>query len=403
MVPKNEDGSDITAEQLQSWKLLGDFRSLLAEIPASAAQKSTLNKGGPKRLLTEDDYLTSFLFAQFNPIIDSMRGLCACSHFQKVQDEVCTRPMSLGSFSEAQSVFGFERLEALFTKLASENIRQTRPNSNVPPGLLKSLRLVDSSVFYALPRMSWAHWRKQGNREKPESALRLHLSFSLLDEKPSNVHISPAKLCERKGLKEIIKPDEFYVGDRYYGRDYHFLQELSEAGCSFLMRLYEGAKFTVLENLPITQNDREAGVVSDQIVNLGARERPDLEPVRVIRIEKPELDEPVILVTNQLSPEEMPAALLAGIYHQRWEIELFFKWLKCIFGRRKQWHWFAESANGVNIQLYCALIASLLLSRRLGKLPDKRTMEALKFHQMGMATSEELARILPKVAVKKPK
>ena len=401
MALKNKDGSNVTVDQLQSWKLLGDFRALLAEIPESPATTSA-SKGGPPRLLTEEDYLTSFLFAQFNPIIDSMRGLCASSRFQKVQDEVCTRAMSLGSFSEAQSVFEFSRLEKLFQKLASENIRQSRPNSKIPPDLQKTLRLVDSSVFCALPRMAWAHWRKQANRKQPESAIRLHLSYALLDEKPADALISTAKLCERKALKKMIKPGEFYVGDRYYSRSQNLLEALDTAKCSYLLRLYQGAVITVIEDLELTQKDREAGVVSDQIVHLGARPQETQQKHRVIKIEKPELEEPLLLVTNQLTPQDLPAALLAGIYHQRWEIELFFKWLKCIFGRRKQWHWFAESAEGVGIQLYSALIAALLLSRRLGKLPDKRLIEALKFHQAGLVSDEELARILPAKVVKKP-
>lgn len=65
----------------------------------------------------------------------------------------------------------------------------------------------------------------------------------------------------------------------------------------------------------------------------------------------------------------------------------------------EQWHWFAESAEGVGIQLYCALIAALLLARRLGKLPNKRMVEALRWHQMGMIDEDELARALGKKSV----
>jgi len=69
-----------TVEELQTWKLLGEFRDLLADAPPStASQPST--KGAPTRLLQEDDYLCAFLFARFNPVISSMRGLCACSKF----------------------------------------------------------------------------------------------------------------------------------------------------------------------------------------------------------------------------------------------------------------------------------------------------------------------------------
>ena len=391
--------SKLTEGQLQSWKLLQQFREVLHETPSVPSNTPT-RKGGPKRLLTEDDYLCSFLFAQFNPVIDSMRGLCACSNFQKVQEQVCSRRMSLGSFSEAQSVFGFDRLERIFQQLASEAVSQPSSRLSAQPQLLKALRLVDSSVFHALPRMAWAHWR---NLSGGNSAIRLHLKFRLLDERPSGALISTAKLCERKALEKMSEPGEFYVGDRNYGRDYQFLNRLGLAGCSYVIRLCEQAVITVIEELPLSADDRKAGVVSDQIVRLGARKRWHLEPVRVVRIEKPELDEPILLVANQCNPDDLNAELVAEIYHQRWGIELFFRWLKCVFGRPERWHWFAESSEGVGIQMYCALIASLLLARQYGRLPNKRAMEALRFHQFGMLSDDELAEALQRSAPKKAK
>lgn len=384
----------LTEERLTSWKLLGDFRGLLEKTDNTKLSR----KGGPKRLLSEEDYLCSFLFAQFNPVLNSMRGLCAASMFKKVQEQVSTRKMSLGSFSEAQAVFGFERLETIFKTLAAERIRQSHSDIKVPPGLLKSINLVDSSVFLCLPRMNWAHWR---NGIQKDSAIRLHLSYNLLDEKPSQVFISPAKLCERKALEMLLKKGEFYVGDRNYGRDYQLLHRMDGAGCGYLMRLCEGAHFQVQKNSTLSEKDLAAGVLSDQLVTLGSDRRSRLEQVRIVRIEKPELEEPILIVTNQLSSEDLSAAQIAEIYWNRWSIELFFRWLKCIFGNSKQWHWFAESPQGIGVQLYSALIAALLLSRRLGKLPNKRTMEALHWHQLGMIDTEELANVLQKALSQK--
>jgi hypothetical protein len=248
--------------------------------------------------------------------------------------------------------------------------------------------------------MAWAHWR---NLSGGNSAIRLHLKFRLLGERPSGALISTAKLCERKALEKMIEPGEFYVGDRNYGRDYQFLNRLGLAGCGYVIRLCEQAVITVIEELALSADDRKAGVVSDQIVRLGAGKRWHLEPVRVVRIEKPELDEPILLVTNQCNPDDLNAGLVAEIYHQRWSIELFFRWLKCVFGRPERWHWFAESSEGVGIQMYCALIASLLLARQYGKLPSKRAMEALRFHQLGMLGDDELAEALQRAAPKKAK
>jgi hypothetical protein len=378
----------ISVEELQSWALLGEFRAALEKVAPSTTRVRP--KGGPERLLSEEDYLSAFLFAQFNPVIDSIRGLCACSNLERVQHEVCSRPISLGSFSEAQSVFGYGRLEQLFEELVQDNLQHGASGDSSRGGLGKApavLHLVDSSVFRAVPRMCWAQWRRQNTTQR---AVRLHLKFNLFDRQPSEVSVTEGRRCERKALAEMIREGEFYVGDRYYGRDYKWLKALDEAECGYIIRLCENASLTVNENLPLEQEDKAAGVVSDQIVRLGARECWYSAPVRVVRIEKPELNEPVIIVTNQLERESFSAALIADIYRQRWAIELFFRWFKCVLGRAKQWHWFAESLEGVTIQIYAALIAALLLSRHLGKLPNKRCMEMLRFHSMGIASNEEL-------------
>ena len=361
---------EIGAGQLGSWALLGEFRAALdVEAPSPLRERPP---GGPKRLLTEEDYLCSFLFAQLNPIIDSMRGLCNASYLDIVQQEVCTRPISLGSFSEAQSVFGHHRLEKVFQRLVRENIRHTKGNQ-MQAKQARALQLVDSSVFAALPRMHWAEWRSQYSTT--QSAVRLHLKFNVFDRIPSDARITSAKVCERKAFAEMIQPGEFYAGDRNYGRSYGVLRTLEEANCGYIFRLFLSAKMKVIEELEIDEEDRAAGVVSDQIVQLGSRHPWNYGPVRVVRIEKPGMDEPLLLITNRLDRDHFSAALIAEIYWQRWEIELFFRWFKCILGRPAQWHWFAESPEGVAIQIYCYLIAALLLSRQLGKLPDKRTME----------------------------
>lgn len=388
-VPEPKRSVEISEDQLRSWDLLGEFRTVLEK--STPTERRDRPKGGPTRLLDEVDYFCAFLFAQFNPIIDSMRGLCACSNLERVQQDVCSRPISLGSFSEAQSVFGYERLEEVFEGLVEDNLRS---GAAATPALGKApavLHLVDSSVFRAVPRMCWAQWRHQKTTQR---AVRLHLKFNLFDAQPSEVLVTEGRFCERKALAKLISPGEFYVGDRYYGGAYKLFATLEESNCGYIIRLCENANLCVMEELPLDEEDRAAGVVSDQIVRLGARGGKQHGPVRVVRIEKPELDEPVILITNQLDRECFSAALIAEIYHQRWAIELFFRWFKCVLGRAENWHWLAESPEGAAIQLYSALIAALLLARQLGRLPSKRCMEMLRFHSMGMASQEELEAVI---------
>ena len=79
--------------------------------------------------------------------------------------------------------------------------------------------------------------------------------------------------------------------------------------------------------------------------------------------------------------------MLGLIYRYRWQIELFFKWIKTMVPCR---HWLAESPEGVSLQIYCVLIADLLLMLAAGRRPTKRQMEALWFYWLGFATESEL-------------
>ena len=96
---------------------------------------------------------------------------------------------------------------------------------------------------------------------------------------------------------------------------------------------------------------------------------------------------PLMLVTNQ-SPEQMPADLVSLTYRNRWQVELFFRWIKCILRCR---HFLAESSRGVAIQLYLALIAAVLLQLHLGRRPSLRMWEALQFYFLGLFTQKDLA------------
>jgi hypothetical protein len=289
--------------------------------------------------------------------------------------------VSLGSFSEAQAVVAPELLQKVFAELAAETHSFTG-DARLEP-YRDRLLAIDGTLWAALPRMAWAVWRWQHGRE---SALKAHVKFNLLEEKPVGVTITPAKLCERAAWRTQWQAGEFYVGDRYYGEDYALFGELSAAGCSYVLRLRQEAVFTVVEEFPLTPADRAASVTFDGLVRLGAR--PKHEPVRLVRVQTEEGE--LLLVTSQ-PPGELAAELVGLIYSYRWRIELFFKWLKCILGCR---HWLAESAQGVALQIYCALIAALLLMRYTGQRPGKRAMEMIRFYLAGTATLEELTGAL---------
>jgi hypothetical protein len=365
----------IDEKQLSHWKLLDDFRERLAKAQA-AAPKATKRPGGPERKLLESDYFSLFLFGLLNPVVDSMRGLCAASHLKRVQEDVCTRPVSLGSFSEAQGVFDPELLKQVFLELAGE-IPTSWGDSRLAH-LADSLKLVDGTLLPALPRMHWALWLNGENR-----AAKLHLKFTVLRQAPSDALVTHGNSCERKELRKFMKKGETIVGDRYYGLEYGFLEELRKLGISFVFRIRNKPRMEIVEELPLTEADRAAGVTWQGMVRLGDKWQG--EPIRVVKVE---VDGKELLLATDLKIE---AELIALIYRYRWQIELFFKWMKSILGYR---HLMAESPEGVAIQTYSALIAALMLQLLTGKRPTKRAMELIRFYLMGHAELEEVMSLL---------
>jgi hypothetical protein len=98
-------------------------------------------------------------------------------------------------------------------------------------------------------------------------------------------------------------------------------------------------------------------------------------------------EEETILIATNLAAEGAAPELIAQLYRHRWQVELFFRWLKCILGCR---HWLAESPRGVAMQCYLALIAAQLLVLHTGRRPGKREMELIQFYLLGWASVDEL-------------
>lgn len=366
----------IDEKKLRSWKLLDDFRRRLAKIRESMPPPPDKRPGGPERLLLEKDYFSLMLFGLLNPVLDTMRGLCAASQLKRVQDDVCGRKVSLGSFSEAQGVFDPEVLKEVFLDLSGEV--QTSWGDARLAHLADKLKLVDGTLLPALPRMHWALWLDEKNR-----AAKLHLKFSVLRQAASDALITTGNSCERKALREFVNRGETIVGDRYYGLEYGFLDELRDRGVSFVFRIRNQPVMEIVEELDLSEADRAAGVTWQAMVNLGDKWKG--EPVRVVKVE---VDGKELLLATDLVIE---AELIALIYRYRWQIELFFKWMKSILGCR---HLMAESPDGVAIQIYSALIAALMLQLLTGKRPGKRAMEFIQMYLMGYAELEELVLLL---------
>jgi hypothetical protein len=366
----------LTEAQLQRWRLVQEFRVRLERVfgPVRGGHPSWADS---ERRLLYADYLSLFLFGLLNPVVRTMRALCSASRLQRVQQEICSRPVSLGSFSEAQHLLDPALLEKVFAELAGE-VQEGHPADPRLP--TRRWMAHDGTLWRALPRMGWALYG--GGRGGQSRGVKLHLSLHIVDDKPVRATVRRGKDCERAVWQEHWQPGDGYIGDRYFGENYQLFDQLRQAQCVYVLRLREEAVITVEAELPVSQTDRAAGVVRQAWARLGARARSGRVRVVWVQAEGHSLR----LVTN-LSPEELPAELVSLLYRKRWQVELFFRWIKCVLGCR---HWLAESPDGVALQVYLALIAALLLQLYTGRRPSQRMMEFIQFYLLGVATLEEL-------------
>ena len=172
--------------------------------------------------------------------------------------------------------------------------------------------------------------------------------------------------------------------------DYTLCQAIHDAKSFFLVRLKDCSTYEVLQDHPVSEQDRLAGVLKDQGVRMGSAytEGDLIAPVRRLVIQDPKKTESqIILLTNT----DLAGDLLSLMYRYRWQVELFFRWFKCILGCT---HWLSQTRSGLTLQVYVALLASLLIRLWTGRKPTKRTFEMICLYLQGWASQANLIQHL---------
>lgn len=341
----------------------------------------------PRRKLQLGHYLGYFLVGLLNPVAGTLRGMVCASRLSKVQKAVGGSAVSLGSLSEAQNLVDIALLEKIFADVSSR-VREQDGDGREDVERREVLEWMahDGSVFAALPRMSWA--LSGSGRKGTSKAVRLHLSLDIDSDSPAQATVGPAQVCERGQLVRDLKPGGAYILDRLYGQGYAFFGELEKKGCHYVARMKESAHFDVIEECAISSEDKEAGVTRQARVRLGSG-RSRSCPLYLVWLQG--VSGETLLLATDLAPGDLSAGDVALLYKRRWQVEYFFRWVKCVLGCG---HWMAESENGVTIQIYLTLIGALLLQLQLGRRPSKRVMELFHWYLLGMADEEELTALL---------
>jgi hypothetical protein len=396
----------ITIDQLHGIKQLRHVAGLLSSLHHAGCDRDKADN----RELHFDDYVLLILLYLFNPMIDSMRTLQKVSELPEIQSRLGIRRFSLGSFSESCRVFDPSMLQGVVDQLARGLLPVER--EALFRDLPGKLTLVDSTVIQTLCTVVQAMFLPLGDGRHTH-AWRLHLQLDVDHHVPSVWDITEPKNTGRSDEKSVLRSrlseGHTYVMDRWYAQ-FTLWNDIRFAGSSYVCRVRDNSVYDIIEDRPLDQAALEAGVLSDQIVRMGLRnragERPD-HPTRLICVKctphrkrakgkrgggpaGPSSDGVLRIVTDLL---DVPAHIIAFLYQYRWTIEVFFRFFKQILGCR---HLLSTRIEGVQIQVYAAVICCLMLNTLTGKKPNKWMVTLMSLYLQGLASDQDVLRELNK-------
>jgi hypothetical protein len=232
-----------------------------------------------------------------------------------------------------------------------------------PPGLVFAL---DSSIIsLALNLFPWGYYART-----KQAALKLHLMLSLQGNLPAWAVLTDTRVGDQRMLERIlIQPGAHYVLDRGY-MDFVRLYRLHQGGAYFVVRCKEPVSFKVLRSRPV---DKGQGFKCDQTVRLKSNwsEKSFPAPLRKIRFYDSENQVMLVLLTNNFS---LTAEATSHLYKQRWQVELFFKWIKQHLRLRT---FYGRSENAVRSQIWSGICAYLLVAILKKQIGIEKTMNEI--------------------------
>lgn len=206
-----------------------------------------------------------------------------------------------------------------------------------------------TTIDLCLSLFPWAPFRTT------KAAVKLHTLLDLRGNIPAFIHISDGKTHEVNVLDMLtFEAGAFYVMDRGY-LDFSRLFALHQAGAFFVTRTKRGMDARRVCSMPV---DRSTGIICDQRISLNgyyiSKDYP--EQLRRIRFKNPESGKTLVFLTNNTV---LPALTIAALYKSRWQVELFFKWIKQHLRIK---HFIGNSENAVKTQIWCAVSTYILIA-----------------------------------------
>ncbi len=328
------------------------FAQVMEFLPWKRFQRLVLKYGGDryvKHFSCSDQFL-SMALAQFLQR-ESLRDLEACmrAHGAKLYHLGIRSRISRSTLADANESRDW-RIYAEFAQALIERARPLYANDPLALDLANTVYALDSTLIeLCLSMFPWAHYRAH------DAAVKLHTLMDLRGNIPSFIHISDGKLGDVAVLDQLLpEPGAFYILDRGY-IDYARLYRFHQGRAFFVVRARSNLQAKRRYSHAV---DRSTGLRSDHTVLLtGQFSRADFpEPLRRVRVVDLSTGKSIVLLTNHF---DLPALSITTLYRYRWQIELFFKWIKQHLRIKA---FFGTSENAVKTQIWIAVSVYVLVA-----------------------------------------
>ncbi len=328
------------------------FAQITQHLPLTTFRRCVARYGGEHKVKTfscVDQYLC-MAFAQLT-YRESLRDIEACLRAQadKLYHMGIKSRVSRSTLADANEVRDW-RIYADFAQSLIGIARRLYAEEPFGVNLKDTVYALDASTIdLCLSVFPWAPFRST------KAAIKLHTLLDLRGNIPTFIHISDGKLHDVNVL-DLLLPETgaFYVMDRGY-IDFERLHRLHEAGSFFVTRAKSNLKAQRRYSHPV---DRGTGLICDQTIVLsGFYSRQDFDtPLRRIRFKDPKTNKRLVFLTNNFA---LPAITITELYRCRWQVELFFKWIKQHLRIKV---FFGTSENAVKTQIWIAVSVYVLVA-----------------------------------------
>jgi len=282
---------------------------------------------------------------------ESLRDIevCLSAQASKLYHMGFREPVRRSTLADANEARDW-RIYAEFAHRLIAQARKLYAGDSLGLELTNTVYALDSTTIdLCLSLFPWAHFRST------KAAVKMHTLLDLRGNIPSFIHISDGKLHDVHAL-DLLLPEagSIYVMDRGYV-DFTRLYALHQAGAFFVTRAKSNLDAHRLYSAP---TDRAAGIIADQTIALDGYATSKDYPLhlRRVRFKDPKSKKTLVFLTNQLT---FPAATICALYKSRWQVELFFKWIKQHLRIKK---FYGTSDNAVRTQIWIAVSVYVLVA-----------------------------------------